>query len=277
MTVTVRHLKVSAIPDDSAAADAGEVLPSDWNAGHVVEIDALDGVPIGAVTPAAGTFTTLSTGTLTATGQTSLGGAAGSEGLRVTTTASANRYVQISGGQSGVSSPSVGVAGGSTALDLYTNGGGTFNFYTNGNGSARQVAFTHTASAVNYVQVTGGATGNAPYFLATGSDANVNLWYGTKGTGYHAFFTAGNGSNVQFLIANTSSAANYIQTSGSTAGNAAKLLSAGSDTNIDLALTPKGTGNVRFGTYTADMTLVVQGYITIKDSGGTVRKLAVIA
>jgi hypothetical protein len=51
----------------------------------------------------------------------------------------------------------------------------------------------------------------------------------------------------------------------------------GSDTNIDLALTPKGTGNVRFGTYTASMALTVQGYIEIKDSGGTVRKLAVIA
>jgi hypothetical protein len=52
---------------------------------------------------------------------------------------------------------------------------------------------------------------------------------------------------------------------------------AGSDTNIDLALTPKGTGNVRFGTYTASMALTIQGYVEIKDAGGTIRKLAVIA
>lgn len=41
MTVTVRHLKVSAIADDPAAAAAGEVLPSDWNDDHEVVIDEL--------------------------------------------------------------------------------------------------------------------------------------------------------------------------------------------------------------------------------------------
>jgi hypothetical protein len=122
---------------------------------------------------------------------------------------------------------------------LSAKGTGAVRSYTNGN---QQFAVFNTASAVNYVQVTGGSTGNAPYFISQGSDTNVNLWYGTKGTGYHAFFTAGNGANVQFLIANTASAVNYVQTSGSTTGFGAKIFSAGSDTNIPLVLQPKGTG-----------------------------------
>jgi hypothetical protein len=50
----------------------------------------------------------------------------------------------------------------------------------------------------------------------------------------------------------------------------------GSDTDIDLLLTPKNAGKVSFGTYTGTI-LVIAGYIEIKDSGGTVRKLAVVA
>lgn len=36
MAVTVKHNKVSAIPDDPGAAAAGEVLPSDWNDSHAI-------------------------------------------------------------------------------------------------------------------------------------------------------------------------------------------------------------------------------------------------
>jgi hypothetical protein len=37
MTITITHAKVSAIADDPAAVTAGEVVPSDWNADHVVD------------------------------------------------------------------------------------------------------------------------------------------------------------------------------------------------------------------------------------------------
>ena len=46
------------------------------------------------------------------------------------------------------------------------------------------------------------------------------------------------------------------------------------DTNIDLALTPKGTGLVRFGTYTAGAPTAT-GYISIKASDGTTYKVLV--
>jgi hypothetical protein len=67
-----------------------------------------------------------------------------------------------------------------------------------------------------------------------------------------------------------------LSITGGIAGASPVLSTNGSDTNIDLALTPKGTGNVRFGTYTGTA-LSIAGYIEIKDSGGTVRKLAVVA
>src|SRR5258708_37669136 len=36
MTISVKHSFISAIADDPAAAAAGEVLPSHWNAAHAI-------------------------------------------------------------------------------------------------------------------------------------------------------------------------------------------------------------------------------------------------
>jgi len=47
--------------------------------------------------------------------------------------------------------------------------------------------------------------------------------------------------------------------------------------NIDVKLTPKGTGVLQYGTHSALTAETVTGYITIKDSGGTTRKLAVVS
>jgi hypothetical protein len=69
---------------------------------------------------------------------------------------------------------------------------------------------------------------------------------------------------------------NYLQVTGGASGNSPVISAQGSGTNLDITLTPKGTGNVSFGTYTGTI-LSIAGYIEIKDSGGTVRKLAVVA
>jgi len=69
---------------------------------------------------------------------------------------------------------------------------------------------------------------------------------------------------------------NKVTLSGAATGSPPSIAATGTDTNIDLTLTPKGTGNVRFGTLTASGDAAVSGYITIKDAGGTTRKLAVI-
>ena len=105
---------------------------------------------------------------------------------------------------------------------------------------------TPVASAVNYINVFGRATGAAPYLQAEGSDTNIDLLYSAKGTGAHVFYSAGSSFTQQFNIAHTASAVNYLQVTGSTTGNDPTITAAGSDTNIDVQIVPKGTGGLRF-------------------------------
>lgn len=75
----------------------------------------------------------------------------------------------------------------------------------------------------------------------------------------------------------SASAVNYIDALSAPTGQGPQIGVAGSDTNADLRLTGKGTGVVRFGTWTSNADAAVNGYITIKDYAGTTRKLATIA
>jgi hypothetical protein len=170
------------------------------------------------------------------------------------------------------------IAKGNTNANAYlgASGGGSVRFTTSGDSINEQMRVSHTASAVNYVQVTGAATTAAPLISVQGSDANVAFGITSKGTSAINFLT-NSGNQRQLQINHTASAVNYFALTGSAAGSAPAFSVAGTDTNIDLTLTPKGTGNVRFGTYTANMALTIQGYVEIKDSGGTVRRLAVVA
>jgi len=221
-----------------------------------------------------GTGTVVANGPFTATGQTSLGGVAGSESLRVNALSGSTRWIEIEGSVSGNTSIRTRGAG-NPAFQFVNRGTGQITFSTADTLSNEQFRVAHTASAVNFVQVTGAATGGIPIISAQGSDTNVNLRFQSKGASGFLFTT---GAGTQFIVQNSAgSSVNQLQAQGSAAGAACVLSTQGSDTNIDLALTPKGTGNVRFGTFTADMTLVVQGYVEVKDSGGTIRKLAVIA
>lgn len=199
-------------------------------------------------------------------------------GLRVTSTSvSANLtdYVELAGGASGVTNGVYVRAGGSTtnnALYIQSKGTSSISFFTNWvTSAAEQLRVSHTASAVNYVQVTGGATGNRPTISAQGSDTNIGVNFQTKGSGQHVFYTNA-GSAISFVTGN--GGANYAQINGAAAGSSPALLISGSDTNIDLSLTPKGTGLVRFGTYVAGA-LTATGYINIKAADGTTYKVLV--
>jgi hypothetical protein len=199
----------------------------------------------------------------------------GGEVLRLRDRASADSYLLM---QADPFAATMRAEGNTNALlFLGANGAGRVIFTTAGSTATPQMQVTHTASAVNFVQVTGAATGNSagPTISAQGSDSNVPLAIQSKLAAPINFYTSG--GFQQFRINNTASAANFLQVTGAAAGVAPVLSAQGNDTNIDLALTPKGTGLVRFGTYTANMALTVQGFIEVKDSGGTIRKLAVIA
>jgi hypothetical protein len=130
-------------------------------------------------------------------------------------------------------------------------------------------------TAVNYFQIVGTSTGIPVILGPEGTDSNISISLYSKGSSSYLDFST-NTSDKQLRISNTNSAANYLNVTGATTGNGPEVSAAGLDTNIDLKLTPKGTGNVRFGTYTGTA-LTIAGYIEIKDSGGTVRKLAVVS
>ena len=186
--------------------------------------------------------------------------------VRDNTTTAVN-YATVKGSASG-STVDFGVDGTDAGITLALKGKGSGGVasYTAG-GNNLQFLVSHTASAVNYVQVTGAATTAAPSLSVAGSDTNIAFTITPKGTG--AINLSGT-TRIGF------NAANYLSGAGAATGLTPTLSALGSDTNIDLALTPKGTGNVRFGTYTGTA-LTIAGYIEIKDSGGTVRKLAVVA
>jgi hypothetical protein len=161
-------------------------------------------------------------------------------------------------------------------LNIASNGDGRINFNTRSTSEVTQMRVSDTASAVNFVQVTGAATGGQCTLSMQGSDSSVGAIYTTKGAASHQFRTNST-AQTQMFITHTANAVNRITVTGAVAGSGPVYGVEGTDTNIDLALTPKGTGLVRFGTYTASMALTVQGFIEVKDSGGTIRKLAVIA
>lgn len=190
--------------------------------------------------------------------------------VRDNTTTSVN-YGTIKGSASG-STVDFGVDGtdAGITLALKSKGTGGIVLYTAAGNNA-QLSVSHTASAVNYVQVTGAATGNQPVISAQGSDANVTLNIASKG---NAFILFNANSAEQFRTGSVASAVNSLQFNGATTGNSPSISSRGTNTDIDLTLTPKGTGVVQFGTYTASI-LTPTGYITIKDSGGTTRRVLI--
>lgn len=184
---------------------------------------------------------------------------------------SSSNYLSLEQGGGGIIARTGG-SGTNLPISFSTKGTGGYVFGTNSSVSTQQFGISHTASAVNYVQVTGAATGGRVTISSQGSDTNIGMLYNLKGAASHVFQT--NSNNIQHVIVNQPSSVNWCQTKGNIAGASPVFSVEGSDTNIDLTLTPKGTGVIQFGTYTATI-LTPTGYITIKDSGGTTRRLLV--
>lgn len=152
--------------------------------------------------------------------------------------------------------------------------------------SLKAFDFTNPASAVNFIGTSGSATGSSVTLRSDGSDTNVNLRVQSKGTGT-IFFATNTGAQIQFNINHVASAVNYINVSGAAAGSAPFLSLAGSDTNIDFKMTPKGTGLFQLGnsdSFTANnshtvsltalaplgvLTSTVKTWLTIKNNSGT--------
>jgi hypothetical protein len=66
-------------------------------------------------------------------------------------------------------------------------------------------------------------------------------------------------ANEQLIFQTTSSAVNHIEMTNAATGNDPKVAAAGGDSNVDLAIAPKGSGEVVVGTGSAAATITTSG------------------
>jgi len=166
--------------------------------------------------------------------------------LRIANATSAVNYGQVVGGATG-NGPIISTQGSDTSAYLALISKGTFPIYLQ-TGGGTQLLVANAASAVNYVQATGAATGAAPYLISNGSDTNVNFDHYSRGTGVLRFYTNSPSPVQQFGIAHTASAVNYPEATGAATGNGSGLAMRGSDTNVYMTLVSKGNQSVYIGT-----------------------------
>lgn len=151
-------------------------------------------------------------------------GQGGAEQFRIAPVGSSVNMLQVQGAAA-ASGPAMLAVGADTNIGLVisSKGGGAVEIRTN-SASQSQFLVAHTASAVNYVQVTGGATGNAAVVSAQGSDTNIQLTLFAKGTQGVALTTGG---GTQALVTDTAGATRYLTLTGSNGGNPTIGASAG--------------------------------------------------
>jgi len=231
----------------------------------VLQWDTLDGSDldlssppaIGATTPSTGVFTTLgvTTSINASSGSANADLNVNSKGTGAVNLSTGNgigfrvydgsggtpqvNYFQARGRSTGAG-PYIVTDGTDTNIssNFGTKGTGSFSFLTSG-ASLEQMRVSHTASAVNYVQVTGAATGSFPRISTQGSDSAASLAVTAK-SGTIWLETASGFGMVG--VNHTAGANNYLALTGG--ANKGPVISAasGSNSNIDLVLSPKGTG-----------------------------------
>lgn len=199
-------------------------------------------------------------------------------------TASAVNAIHLTGSATGSNAVlSVQGSDSNPGLNIQTKGSGSINLQTNL--GTTQFQITHTASAVNFFTATGISAGGSPAIQTTGSDSAINAFYGVKGAGAHYFMTSGI-SLTQFQVLHTASAVDYLTVTGGVAGSPgiATLGAAGTDTDIDIKVTPKGAGALRIPTVAngsvatalssvgpTNSHTTVQEWFAIKNASGTLR------
>lgn len=164
-----------------------------------------------------------------------------------------------------------GAIGSGTNVPIYINSGGASGYVSLGQNGGE--ALRVSLSGGNRVLVQANST---PMLSADGSGSNINLILSSKGTQSVDLMT-GTGSRTILRAFDATSAVNYGSVTGAATGAAVAFGVGGTDTDIDLQLTPKGSGNVRFGTHSALGAETVSGFITIKDAAGNSRKVAIVS
>jgi hypothetical protein len=104
------------------------------------------------------------------------------EGFRVSYLAGANNYVNVTGGITAGAAPTIASAGADANISLILASKGA-NPVRLAPGAIEGLRVSYVASAVNYVEAKGAIATSRPELRATGTDTDVDLIVGGKGTG----------------------------------------------------------------------------------------------
>jgi len=157
---------------------------------------------------------------------------------------------------------------GDTNTGLFNRTGDVLAFATGG--TSRFELTTDSFRMASDIQVgwsSGTADTGADLVLFRDAADTLAQRRGTNAQTKRLYFSYTDNSNYTRMAFKTATGVHTIEAESAGTGEA----------NIDLAFTPKGTGRVRFGTHSAIAAETVTGYITIKDAGGTSRKIAVVS
>jgi hypothetical protein len=175
---------------------------------------------------------------------------------------------------SGTSRPASAVAG-SLWLDTTTSTAPTLKYY-DGADDISLATIDHTANTVNWLDSTVSITGlstSATGTVLTLTDTSINSTQNIQLPTAKAI--ADDSGNEYLKFVKTASAVNEISITNSATGNSPDLSVTGSDTNIGLSITTKGTGLIKLndGAYFPEATLTDGATITWDVSTAQVAKV----
>lgn len=234
----------------------------------------------GGTLSVAGTISVTGTATLSASPAlttpkitTSINDANGNEVIKTPATSSAVNEITVTNSATG-NAVSIAATGGDTNIDLTVaaKGAGEVKVGQATSAGVRLVAdqpildsagnelvkFVKATTAVNEVTVTNSATGDAVSLSATGTDTNIPFAVAGKGTGEIRLGQAtstgvklvadqpivDSAGNELVKFVKTTSAVNELTVTNAATGNGPALSATGGDSNINVVITPKGTGTV---------------------------------
>jgi hypothetical protein len=186
----INLISPSAIPSATLIYDTGTVTGGPIDS--VALMTKVNGVPVNAALEIQSVSGTLLLPRMTTTQKNALttvvdGMLLFDNTLGVIQGREGSSWVTLSNNSGGTFTAGVGSAAaptytfvGRTNTGMYSSAANTIDFST---GGTRQFNITNTPSAVNFIEVTGGSTGNDPILSTSGSDTNVGLDLVFKGNG----------------------------------------------------------------------------------------------
>ena len=161
-----------------------------------------------------------------------------------------------------------------------TSGSYTVQFkYVSGSGNSVTFSATQKSTKIVFADASDGTNPNI-YEVSTASDVvddtSPQLGGNLDTNSFMIDFDDDHGirdenGNEQLIFQTTSSAVNHIEMTNAATGNDPKVAAAGGDSNVDLAIAPKGSGEIVVGTGSAAATITTSGAydLTLDTNSGT--------